>query len=354
MTTAQQNHTSNASTPVGLDRLPVLDFSQLRQGEAAQRAFREQLREVTHDVGFFYLTGHGISAAEIDRAFDLTRQFFALPDEDKLEIEMVKSPHFRGYNRTGMERTLGKPDWREQLDIASEYPVNTDPEAPPYMRLRGPNQWPSKLPELKSHFQAWEARCTEISERLLEAWALSLGAPADFFDDVFLGEPSSLIKLVRYPGRKSRGQGVGAHNDSGILTLLMVEEGKGGLQVEYQDRWIDVPPLPGAFVVNIGEMMEYATDGYLKATAHRVITPPENTERLSIPFFYNPALQGTVKKMTLPPELKARARGVTQDPNNPIFNAYGLNALKGRLRAHPDVAERHHADLLAHGFEGKR
>lgn len=328
-----------------LTQLPVLDFSLLKQGDRERKAFETQLREVTHDVGFFYLVGHGIPQNIIDRAFQTARDFFSLPDKDKLEIEMVNSPHFRGYNRVGMELTQGKADWREQIDIASEYPAEKD-ASPAYLRLRGPNQWPSALPELKEVFLDWDKRCAAIGQELMETWAVSLGAPANFFDGVFQNKPASLIKVVRYPGREERGQGVGIHNDPGILTLLMIEEGKGGLQVEYQNEWIDVPPLPGAFVVNIGEMLEYATDGYLKATAHRVVTPELGTDRLSIPFFYNPALEGVVQKLTLPPALQKHARGVTQDPNNAIYNVFGQNVLKSRLRAHPDVAQRHHADLL--------
>jgi len=77
----------------------------------------------------------------------LSRRFFALPDQDKLAIEMVNSPHFRGYNRAGFEHTRGKPDWREQIDIGAERPaLPADPSAPVWTRLQGPNQWPEALP----------------------------------------------------------------------------------------------------------------------------------------------------------------------------------------------------------------
>ena len=152
---------------------------------------------------------------------------------------------------------------------------------------------------------------------------------------------------MRYPGRSDRGQGVGAHKDPGVLTLLKIEAGKAGLQVQHAGGWVDVPPLPGAFVVNIGELLEFATNGYLKATVHRVVSPAAGDERLSIPFFFNPALDSTVPCITLPPELAREAAGVTQDPDNRISGTFGENLLKARLRAHPDVAAVHHADLLA-------
>jgi isopenicillin N synthase-like dioxygenase len=131
-----------------------------------------------------------------------------------------------------------------------------------------------------------------------------------------------------------------------VLTLLLVEPGKGGLQVEKDGAWIDAPPIDDAFVVNIGELLEVATNGYLKATVHRVISPRIGDDRVSIPFFYSPALDATIPVLPLPEELQAEAKGITVDPRNPIFTTYGENALKSRLRAHPDVAAKHHADLV--------
>jgi isopenicillin N synthase-like dioxygenase len=133
------------------------------------------------------------------------------------------------------------------------------------------------------------------------------------------------------------------------MTLLMIEPGKAGLQIETAGGWVDAPAVPGAFVVNIGELMEYATDGYLKATVHRVVSPPPGDARLSIPFFFNPALDSAMPRIELPAELAARARGVSQDPDNIISGTFGDNLLKARPRAHPDVAAAHHPDFLAAG-----
>jgi isopenicillin N synthase-like dioxygenase len=106
----------------------------------------------------------------------------------------------------------------------------------------------------------------------------------------------------------------------------------------------EVPPLPGAFVVNLGELLEVATNGYLVATNHRVVSPPGATERFSVPFFYNPRLDARVEPLPFPHA--SAAPGVTDDPANPLFAEYGFNELKGKLRAHPLVATRHHAELL--------
>ena len=241
--------------------LPILDLSQLDAGPEAAARFRDDLRAATHDVGFFYLTGTGVSPELEARLHRAARDFFALPEADKLAIENVKSPHFRGYTRIGGERTQGKVDWREQIDIGPEREAITDPEAPDFARLIGPNLWPDAQPELRDVVSEWHDHLSGVARKLLRAWALALGAPENYFDEHF-GEPSTLIKIVRYPGKEdpTPQQGVGAHKDSGVLTLLWVEPGKGGLQVERDGEWVDAPPVPGAFVVNIGELLEYATE----------------------------------------------------------------------------------------------
>ncbi|WP_313354807.1 2-oxoglutarate and iron-dependent oxygenase domain-containing protein [Microbacterium sp.] len=325
--------------------LPILDLSQLDAGAEAAARFRADLRAATRDVGFFYLTGTGIPTDLEQRLHRAARDFFALPEEDKLAIENVKSPHFRGYTRIGGERTKGAVDWREQIDIGPERDAVEG--GPAFNRLIGPNLWPQAQPELRAVVAEWHAALSGIARKLLRAWALALGAEESYFDDHF-GEPSTLIKIVRYPGTTEPApqQGVGAHKDSGVLTLLWVEPGRGGLQVERDGAWVDAPPVDGAFVVNIGELLEYATDGYLRATNHRVVSPRAPHDRLSIPFFFNPALDTKLPLIELPADLAAHARGVTRDPGNPIHSLYGENALKSRLRAHPDVAAIHHPDLV--------
>ena len=126
-----------------------------------------------------------------------------------------------------------------------------------------------------------------------------------------------------------------------MLTLLLAEPGSRGLEVrDGRGGWVDVDPVPGAFIVNIGEMLEIASGGYLRATEHRVALSA--SERISVPYFFNPRLDAQFPVLTLPDELAARARGITADPSNErIFAVYGRNAWKSRLRAHPDVAAAH-------------
>jgi isopenicillin N synthase-like dioxygenase len=261
---------------------------------------------------------------------------------------MIHSPHFRGYNRVASERTRGMPDWREQIDIGPERAVV--PRAagsPPWARLRGPNQWPAALPQLRAVVTHWQTASMQVLGRILRAFSLALGQPADALEPLYGDDPHYLIKLIRYPGRDATAadQGVGAHKDAGLITLLLQDD-QGGLQVETPRGWIDVPPRPGTFVINIGELLELASDGFLRATMHRVLSPPAGIERLSAAFFLGARLDAVVPLLQLPPALAAHARGAERDPRNPLFREVGMNYMKGRLRSHPDVARRYHADLL--------
>jgi isopenicillin N synthase-like dioxygenase len=328
-------------------KLPILDLWQFDKPDE-RAAFLARLRAAARDVGFFYLVGHGIPDRHIADVVALSRRFFALPEPEKLAVEMVHSPHFRGYTRAGWERTRGQPDWREQLDVGAErnaYPK--DPALPAWTRLEGPNQWPASLPELRPVLLRWQAEVTAVSIKLLKAFAVALDQPENVFEPIYVRAPNQLIKIIRYPGRDATqgDQGVGAHKDSGFLTLLLQDKEKG-LQVEAEDgTWIDAEPIPGTFIVNIGEVLEMASNGYLRATVHRVVTPPAGKDRLSVAFFLGAQLDATIPLLDLPPALAAEAKGPARDPDNPLFYDVGKNYLKGRRRSHPDVARRHYGDL---------
>ncbi|GLZ40424.1 2-oxoglutarate and iron-dependent oxygenase domain-containing protein [Actinokineospora sp. NBRC 105648] len=329
--------------------LPLIDIARFRD-PAERDAVLVELRRAAHEVGFFYVVGHGVPEALTDGMFEVARRFFALPVEDRLAIENVRSPQFRGYTRTGHEYTGGTPDWREQIDIGPERAVeDLGPGDPPWRRLIGPNQWPAALPELRETTLAWQAEALRVSREVLRALAAALGQDEGYFDAWFDEEAATHVKVVRYPGRPSAEseQGVGAHKDYGYLALLQ-QDTVGGLQVQAADGgWIDATPVPGSFVVNIGEMLEIATGGYLTATRHRVVSPPAGVQRYSVPFFLGPRLDAVVEPLELPADLAAAARGVSQDADNPLLAAYGENALVGWLRSHPEVARRWWGDVLA-------
>lgn len=328
--------------------LPVIDFSQLN-GELKQRqAFLETLGKAAREVGFFYLTNHGISGQLLTDVQQIARQFFALSPDEKRSVNMVNSPHFRGYNRAGLEITRGQPDYREQFDIGAEREAVTRSDAPVWLRMQGPNQWPEALPALRTVMTRWQQDMARVALELLRAFAEALSLPRHAFDNLYGEYPNEHIKLIHYPGRvndESR-QGVGAHKDSGFLTLLLQDD-QAGLQVEVApDDWIDVTPLPGSFVVNIGELLELATNGYLRATVHRVVSPPADRERLSVAFFLGAQLDAVVPVYQLPDALARLAQGPASDPLNPLLREVGWNYLKGRLRSHPDVANRFYAEHI--------
>lgn len=328
--------------------IPILDLDRFDQGGSERNAFLKDLRSASRNVGFFYLSGHGIPQADIQGLFALARRFFALAAEEKLAIEMVNSPQFRGYTRVAGERTKGQADWREQLDFGVERDAIAQTSGlPAWTRLQGPNQWPASLPGLRSAVLSWQAKASEVAIRLLKAFALSLEQPEDVFEPIYGDAPNHRMKIVRYPGRDATGddQGVGAHKDGGFLTLLLQDETRG-LQVDYAGKWVDVDPIPGTLVVNIGELLELASNGYLRATVHRVVTPRAGVERYSVPFFFSARLDATIPLLDLPDELAQEASGPASDPDNPLFRDVGVNVLKSRLRSHPDVAQRHYADLL--------
>ena len=331
--------------------IPRLDLRRLDTGPAEREAFLAELRDAARDVGFFHLVGHRIPAAEIAEVQALARRFFALPLPEKQAVAMVRSPHFRGYTAAGREITRGAPDWREQFDVGAEREALAQTAAsPPWSRLQGPNQWPVGLPELRVGLLRWQEAVTQLGIRLLRAFALALGQPEDVFAPIYQGAPNQHIKIIRYPGREATQgeQGVGAHKDSGFLTLL-VQDGQSGLEVEGRDGWIAAEPVEGSFVVNIGELLELASNGYLRATIHRVVTPPAGRDRLSVAFFLGARHDATVPLLDLPPDLAAEARGPASDPDNPLFHEVGRNYLKGRLRSHPDVAARFYGDLAVTG-----
>jgi isopenicillin N synthase-like dioxygenase len=349
---------TNSPTSSRADSIPVLDLSTARCPDGTfNPEFIDALRSAAHRIGFFQLIGYGRAEAQVDDIFEVTRALFELPLEERLKLDNRTSPHFRGYTRLGHELTQGRPDAREQLDFGPDRPaVEHYPADQPYWLVQGPNLWPdAALPRLRQVAMDWAQSMSAVGAELLSAIAVALGQPEDHFDHAFEGTPAWMTKLVHYVGnvvqeaggQESAVQGVGTHADYGFVTLLL-QDNVGGLEVLPPDSesWIPVETIPGALVVNLGEMLEVATGGYLSATIHRVQAPPPGVDRYSIPFFWSPRLDAVVAPVELPPELAAESRGISDDPENPMLAAYGANVLKGWLRSHPEVARRHHPELL--------
>lgn len=312
--------------------LPVIDVTNLDDRE---------LTLASHGTGFFYVENYGISIEKERRLIALAREFFARPLEEKLAIENVRSAQFRGYTRVGQERTAGAADAREQLDLGRER--DRESGGPLYLRLRGPNQWPAAVPALREAMLEWIDVCDRISIQILRALARGLGQAEDVFDSAFLPESDTFAKVIRYPsnGATEAPHGVGAHKDYGFLALLLQDE-VGGLEVDDgHGGFVPVPPRPGTMVANLGEMLEVATQGYLRATVHRVVRPRRG-DRISLAHFFSPRLEATLPALTIPPELTREGFAA---PDADIYAEYGVNALKGWTRSHPEVTRRHYPEL---------
>lgn len=330
--------------------LPVIDLSELDK-PGPHDAFHARLARIARDTGFFYLEGHGIDVKRIRKLERLTREVFKLSRDAKDRIAISNTPHFRGFTAVGGEITRLKPDLREQLDFGEELPAvaPTGPDHPAWWALQGPNQWPEELPALKPAIIEWLDQTRAVAEKLLNAFLVALGLPAHALDELIGAPRNHRLKIIHYPGQPkgASDQGVGAHKDGGLLTLLQ-QDSVGGLQVETPEGWIDVPPRENAFVINIGEMLELATNGYLRANVHRVVSPQPGVDRYSIAYFFSPSLHAQeIPLLALPDELAKQARGPESDPQNPLFRHIGTNALKGRIRSHLDVAERFYPEQFA-------
>ncbi len=331
-----------------METIPTIDLQRLAAGADDRQAMLESLRRTIGTIGASYLVGHGLAPESADGLFALTRRFFALPEAERRSIEMANSPHFRGYTALGNELTQGRPDWREEVDIGAELPPRRSPDGAPYWGLQGPNQWPAALPELRPAILDWLERLRAVAAELTKALAESLGLSRAHFDAAFHPDPHLLLKLIRYPGRRLEDdrQGVGIHRDSGFLTFVLQDDrGGSGLQFFNGHQFVDVSPQRGAFVVNLGEALELATGHRLRATLHRVQSPPVAHDYFSIPFFYNPRFDYIVESIDFPAHVLPPPSDEPVDPANPIFAEYGYNALKGRLRSHRDVAERFYAEV---------
>ena len=315
------------SSAAGFTDIPTIDLSRWRDGADDERAaFAAEVRRTCHEVGFFGLVGHGVPQPFLDRYDTALRAFFALPEPTKAQIDKRRSRHFRGWERVGAELTNNRVDHREQLDLSTEHPARAADVEPPYLRLDGPNQWLPEdvLPGFRTLVEEYFARMGALAATLMEVLASGLGLPADHFERVFGERPLSFAKLISYPPTPPGEAGVNAHHDAGFLTILL-QHGVGGLQaLNPAGEWIDVAPVPGAFVINLGEMLQEMTGNYFVATTHRVITA---APRFSSAYFHGPDLRTRLDPLPLDPAFAAAVAA------SPRHAAAGFMAKRDELTA---------------------
>jgi isopenicillin N synthase-like dioxygenase len=263
--------------------LPIVDVSALMQGDAARADETVQaLRRAASEVGFLYVTGHGIPPERITALESVAREFFALPEATKLEYHIGRSTNHRGYVPPGEEVFYSQTkDTKEAFDLSRDLPPGDYGAA---NRLLGPNVWPREVPAFRAVVSAYYDQVFALGRALLGGFARALELPASYFDG-FLQRPPSQLRLIHYapcqPGADS--MGIGAHTDYECLTILHATA--PGLQVmNGAGQWVAAPPVPGAFVVNIGDLLEVWSNGVFVSTSHRVL--PVAAARYSFPLFF--------------------------------------------------------------------
>jgi isopenicillin N synthase-like dioxygenase len=272
------------------DGLPIIDLSDTSSTEKC-RAIGKGLIASIEVIGFFYVIGHGIDPKLIAHAFNSSREFFSLTAEQKQIISVNQSQ--RGWMRQGLTRLEGSAsaDVKEVFFWGREVSAD-DPEVLQKLPLVAPNQWPdTDLPDFKANILQYYQAVMVLGALLLECIAYGLDKNPEVFRQKYT-QPLGRGQLVYYPPISAddlarNSYSAATHTDFGVLTILL-QDSLGGLQARQQNgQWIDVPPIEGSFICNIGDLLERWTNGRLKSTAHRVLNT-SGKERFSIPVFFDP------------------------------------------------------------------
>ena len=279
--------------------IPNIDISSLISSDFSNNDYQnvaKEIKKASEEVGFFTVTGHGISNDKIDLILSTCRKFFHSPDEEKIKIAPKKwnsntDTVYRGYfpssvnGKEGLD--IGDPRLSSDMkDLLSKekFEVNHD------MSYLNPN-WQSIIDDYYNSV-------FELGLKLFKSIISVYSDNIDLADQAFV-RPKTLSTLrfnfypkqdkpVEVSAQDGVALGCETHVDSGIMTILYQDK-KGGLQVQNRHtlEWHDVPHDPNAYVVNTGLALEYLTNGKMKATNHRVLFNQE--ERISIPFFFEPS-----------------------------------------------------------------
>jgi len=240
------------------------------------------------EYGFAVVRDHGIPQELIDEAERVSKAFFALPDDVKRAYKIAGGGGARGYTPFGTEKAKDA----EVFDLKEFWHVGRDlPEGHPLSQFMAPNVWPAEVEGFRETMSALFAAFEVAGGRVLEAIALHLGRPRDFFADS-VADGNSVMRLLHYPplaeGAPEGAIRAAGHEDINTITLLLGAE-EAGLELLAKDgQWhaIDVPA--GALVINVGDMLQRQTNGKLRSTTHRVVNPrgeAARRARYSMPFF---------------------------------------------------------------------
>ncbi len=267
------------------------------------QGFAQELGNSFVEYGFAIVRDHGIPQQLIDHAEQLSKQFFALPDEVKKKYLVPGGGGARGYTAFGIETAKGATsfDLKEFWHVGRELPAGHK-----FRDVMADNIWPDEIPGFKETFLELYDAFDAAGVKVLRAIARFLKVDEDYFTDT-VRDGNSVMRLLHYPAQtEPTGNHIraGAHEDINTITLLLGAE-EAGLELRTKDgRWIPVSPKPGELVINIGDMLQRLTNGVLRSTSHRVVNPaPDRAShaRYSMPYFlhFRPdfmieALPGTV------------------------------------------------------------
>jgi isopenicillin N synthase-like dioxygenase len=272
----------------------LVDISPFLDGDAAQRRrVAKAFGEAFETTGFAAIVGHGIDERLAREVYDAVSAFFALPTAEKLAAAAPEKTKGRGYLPLGVESVAAT--------LAGETPPDLC-EALVFRSLQreragaAGNIWPQRPLELAPLVNAWFDAIFSLTQTLMRMSALALDLPEDYFAPTY-ADPGLTLRFVNYPDQETPprpGQlRYGAHHDYGGLTILRQDEAPGGLQIaDSNGEWRDATPIPGSFVINVGDLMSRWTNGRWRSTLHRVINPPReltgSTRRLSMVAFTGP------------------------------------------------------------------
>jgi isopenicillin N synthase-like dioxygenase len=318
--------------------LPVVDLRSPAADAAAA------VDDACRGIGFFYLVGHGVDPALADRLDGAARGFFARPDGEKAAIAMAHGGRaWRGWFPLGGELTSGVPDGKEGLYFGAELGPD-HPRVAAGTPLHGPNVFPAEPAALRGAVLAWLDAMTALGHRLAGLVAVALGIDPGWFARTVTADPTILFRIFRYPPSPAPGSGWGVaeHTDYGLLTILRQDDA-GGLEVRTATGWVDAPPVPGSFVVNIGDMLDRMTGGRYRSTPHRVRNT-SGRDRISLAFFFDPSWDAEVVPLPMdgapaPDDAATRWDGTSLAA---WHGTYGEYLLAKVARVFPDLADRTH------------
>jgi len=283
--------------------IAVIDIKPFLDGTAEGKAtVAAAVDEACRSLGFLIIKGHGVDPELIEAMRTVSKAYFDLPVEEKMKLKMP-SDRYRGYTPMGAEGLAASldeatpPDLKESFSIGPvDVPDDAYHRGPAAGTFFAPNMWPAAVPEMPAIYSAYYREMERLAFNLMRSFALGLGLEETAFDDK-VDRHISNFSVIHYPVPTEPplpGQlRAGAHTDYGSMTILYRDNAPGGLQVEsLRGEWIDVPDIPGTFVVNLGDLMAEWTNDRWRSTMHRVVNPPLDAgaaaDRISMPFFHQP------------------------------------------------------------------